>query len=479
MSNWKPDKNSEISLYKQIASHIREQVKSGELTRDGRLSVRRCAKAYDVSHITVIEAFDLLKSEGVLESIPRSGTRVSGNAWQRLLSNTPDWGKIALSGRQASNDEYWAEAARRANSPDTLKLSGLSLDPATFHPEELFENTIKAVGDPVKMSKTAYEYSIFGLPHLREAVVEHLRQYGIETDTDSVIIFNSNVDSMFAVFNSLLRPGMNFFVMEYDIITRTGIVPTFGSILQSIPLSGGRYDFDFLRSRVKRKESSMLYISCTNHIPTGYTLDQRERDDLMDICNELGLPVLEVDTYRDFWTERPPQPLKASDENDLVLYRGNFSNMTYIGLRLSWMVIPESLKNRIHDVKIQLFGSNSTLLEEMAHEMLVKKHYENYMAKVRSLLPARIDALDALMHKYLDGLAVWNKKDIVYNVWVRFNPGIDTNRLFMECPGIYFGAEKAFGSGSSHIAFSALSAPLGEIELGLKYIVSAAEKQQF
>ena len=88
--NWKPDKSSGTSLYKQIVSYMKEKISNGEWTLGSRLPTQReLSERFEVNRSTVIEALSELKAEGLIEGNSRGGTKIVNNAWSVLMSTSP------------------------------------------------------------------------------------------------------------------------------------------------------------------------------------------------------------------------------------------------------------------------------------------------------------------------------------------------------------------------------------------------------
>ncbi|WP_411108601.1 winged helix-turn-helix domain-containing protein [Streptomyces sp. c-19] len=64
-------------LYRQIAADLRGQIHSGRLTPGVRLpSMRELQKQYTVSSLTARSALNLLRIEGLADTVPGRGTFV-------------------------------------------------------------------------------------------------------------------------------------------------------------------------------------------------------------------------------------------------------------------------------------------------------------------------------------------------------------------------------------------------------------------
>src|SRR6266702_5716549 len=69
-------------LYKRLALRISELIQHGTLRPGERVpSVRKCSQQQNVSIATVMQAYRLLESQGVLEARPQSGYYVKRERW--------------------------------------------------------------------------------------------------------------------------------------------------------------------------------------------------------------------------------------------------------------------------------------------------------------------------------------------------------------------------------------------------------------
>src|SRR5262250_3872131 len=70
-------------LYEQVALRISELIEHGTLRPGERVpSVRKCSEQQSVSIATVMQAYRLLESRGVIEARPQSGYYVRRQRWE-------------------------------------------------------------------------------------------------------------------------------------------------------------------------------------------------------------------------------------------------------------------------------------------------------------------------------------------------------------------------------------------------------------
>src|ERR1051326_6361100 len=74
--------DSDESLYRQVALRISELIEHGTLRPGERVpSVRKCSEQQNVSIATVMQAYRLLESRGIIEARPQSGYYVRRERW--------------------------------------------------------------------------------------------------------------------------------------------------------------------------------------------------------------------------------------------------------------------------------------------------------------------------------------------------------------------------------------------------------------
>jgi GntR family transcriptional regulator len=71
------DHDSPIPAYEQVASGLRARITDGEWSRGPLPSVKALQDEYGVGRDTVLRAVEMLRSEGLVFTVPRRGTYVA------------------------------------------------------------------------------------------------------------------------------------------------------------------------------------------------------------------------------------------------------------------------------------------------------------------------------------------------------------------------------------------------------------------
>ncbi|MDR0454957.1 MAG: PLP-dependent aminotransferase family protein [Deferribacteraceae bacterium] len=467
---WTPDKNSDIPIYLQIVAHIQHMIKTGYFQTGISLSERALAKNYNVSRGTVAEAFRELKCAGILYTVPRSGTVVSQDVWNRFMpAQSPDWNKLAKLGMQKENRALLNEMYHKVSSPDIINLSALLFSETPFNPYDPLTKAIKEVVSYSGYPGALNNVDRLGFFALRKTLADHLKNYGINTKPDNIVVFNGYLEAINIIHYALLHPGVNYYAMSGDWIASMGNIYTLGVNYYPLAYDEEGPDPDDLSRKINRKGVNILYLNPVNHFPTGITLSHKRREKLLSISKKLQIPVIENDMMRDIWRKEPPPPLKASDEYDQIIYVGAFSNMCYANVNLAWGVVPDAVINRICDVRLQFCGGRNVLAELLGYIMLANGYYSENVRYIRSLLPSWLDKTENLLRQYMNGVAEWNSDNINYHIWLKFKDNIDTQKLFYDSGKYYFspGAASAHAR-SSHIRLNSVCNSMDIFEKGLQ-----------
>jgi GntR family transcriptional regulator/MocR family aminotransferase len=202
MTSFFPDRTSPVALHRQLATHLRDAILTGELAGGTRLHASRAlAQQLGVSRNTVTQALDQLVAEGYLEKIG-AGTYVASGLTlhaRRTSAHAPPAPRLSERARRL---------VRAADDPDgggepALFRPGVP-DPALF-PDAVWRRVAnrwldgegtRGYGDPC------------GYGPLREAIAAHLRQTrGVALGAGNVIVVEGTRAALGLIAEVLLDPG--------------------------------------------------------------------------------------------------------------------------------------------------------------------------------------------------------------------------------------------------------------------------------
>jgi 2-aminoadipate transaminase len=140
-----------------------------------------------------------------------------------------------------------------------------------------------------------------------------------------------------------------------------------------------------------------LYALPTFGNPTGDTLTLEQRMQLLALCASHDIPVIEDAPYSDLWFRAPPPPslldLAPQVDGATVIYLGSLSKIMSPGLRVGWLVAPESVAAAMQEARQASDLQPNSLAQRVAYHYLQLDRLTDHVARVRTLYAERHDAL--------------------------------------------------------------------------------------
>ncbi|WZL73464.1 PLP-dependent aminotransferase family protein [Clostridiaceae bacterium 35-E11] len=467
--DWKPDKQSELPLYKQIVEYIKGKIAKGDWPVGSQIPTQRIlAQAFEVNRSTVVTALDELIAEGLLEGKGRRGTRIINNTWSLLASTPPpNWQSYIKAGIHRPNLPTIQEINRLEFESNIIRLGTGELSPELFPKDEMKE-VLSYIPD--RMESLGYEEPK-GMMYLREQICIYLKKFGIYASPASILIVSGALQALQLIAIGLLQPGATVLLEKPSYLHSLHVFQSAGMRMMGVPLEDNGISIKEVAKYRKLKNPALLYTIPTFHNPTGIVVPEEKRHELLGVCEKEKLPIIEDDVYRELWIDAPPpQPLKALDQNGLVLYLGSMSKTLSPGLRIGWMVGPEPVIERLGDVKMQTDYGSSSLSQWAVAEWLSSGRYEQHLENVRKKLATRRAAASEALNKYFKDIATWKTPGGGFYIWLRFRTYLPMDKLFKKAwkSGILLNPGNVYDmDANQHLRISYSYASMKDLEYSL------------
>lgn len=413
-----------------VRDYIKGKIRNGEWTAGSRLPAQRdLAATLGVNRSTVVAALDELKAQGLIEGKMGSATKVAQNIWQTLTSSTPHWNEFVEWSLHPPSDPIVKKINEAETNHHFLHLSKGEIGPE-LHPKKELSQAFKNAGE--KISYYGYGDGRGSLS-LRKALSKHLSARGVSASPESILIVSGSLQALQLISLGVLQSGSTVFLEKPSYLYSIHVFRSMGMKLKGIPVDDNGLSTDDLRNEPLQKSKSIIYTNPTFHNPTGTVMPLERRKELLRVCNEFHLPVIEDDIYRDLWFEKEAPPtIKSLDTQGHVLYMGSFSKTIDPGLRIGWLVGPEEVIGRLADIRMQMDYGTSRVSQEIAEHMLTSGLYDAHMDRTRKTLLEKRNYLLLLLNMHLKEKADWEVPEGGFFIWVHFKRPINIKHLFAE-----------------------------------------------
>jgi DNA-binding transcriptional MocR family regulator len=213
-------------------------------------------------------------------------------------------------------------------------------------------------------------------------------------------------------------------------------------------------------TRATGHKIKFLYLIPNYQNPAGVLLPADRRTEILDICREEKIFVVEDNPYGLLGFDKPSPNAMRAEDSENVIYLGSFSKTIAPGFRVGWALVPQSLKEKlvIASESSILCPSNFTQLAISSY--LADQPWRDQIASFAKLYKVRRDAALEALEKYFPKNATWTKPEGGFYIWVTLPPEIDTNALVPKAivakvayvPGTAFYAD-GFGSWSMRLSY--------------------------
>lgn len=424
--DWMPDKLGKEPVYKQIVNYINRKISGGDWTIGSKLpSQRVLAESFCVNRSTVVRALEELCSYGILEGTTGKGTVVTSNTWSVLMSTAPpDWGNYLKSGTFQENVPTVQMINKLEFEKDIIRLGTGELSPDLF-PAEMMREILQRLPD--RFPSLNY-LGPLGLPELRRQLSLRLKKQGIDADPSCILITSGSLQALQLISVCMLKPGSVVYTESPSYLKSLQVFPSAGMKLSGIPMDREGLLYWNIGNRA---ENALLYTIPTFHNPTGTLMSETRRQELFRFCSNHRLPIIEDNAYGELWLEEPPpKPLKTMDQHGMILYLGTISKTLAPGLRIGWLVGPESVVERLGDVKMQVDYGASSISQWALAELFSSGLYDEYLGNLRQKLKDRRDFALSLLNKHFIDLAQWDVPRGGFYIWLRLNGKVPVEQLF-------------------------------------------------
>lgn len=471
---WKPDRSLKIPLYQQIADNIEKRISYGEFPPGSLLlSERKLAEQLEVNRSTIILAYEELRAMGIIESRSGEGTRVSQLKWGVNPKLTPNWHRYVEGGNFLPNVPF-LRRIREALQQNSTLIDFASGDLAS---DLLPNQEIKIILNDSPFSEHLGYDHLQGYIPLREALVQYLKDYrGIETTNSSILITSGSQQSLYLITQCLLVPGDAVAIEDPSYCYSLPMFQSAGLRLFRLPVDDKGVKAEDIKSLYKKHRIKMIFVNPNFQNPTGISIDDERRAQLLDAASHLGIPIVEDDPFSlTAYDGVPPMPLKAYDTLGSVIHIGSLSKTVASGLRIGWMVAPNSVVSRLADARQQMDYGLSVIPQRIATEFLQSPYFNPHLDRLRMNLLFKRDLIIEALRNELPDLIDFNVPSGGLHLWCSIKPKYNESKLLEECirRGVVFVPGSVYGSDASYVRFNYAKAKTEEITLGIAKFAEA------
>jgi|SRR5581483_2564795 len=395
------DRRQKRPLYRQLYDWFRTAVTEGKIRPGQRLpSTRNMAAELRISRISVCNAYEQLQSEGYLETLRGSGTRVARTIPEQALAPTPGHrrppaqilaklgsrrrgaSKRALALRPPLPEPWWQlRGAFRINNPAFDEF------PVSIWSRIIARHTRT-------LSRGLMEYGdLMGYMPLRSAIAHYLTTFrGVRCEPSQVLITTGSQQALQISAETLMDVGDRILMEEPGYPGARVAFMSSGAEILPVPVDDEGLIVSNIAGQSLRAKA--IYVTPSHQYPLGSTMSAARRMALLKWARSTDAWIIEDDYDSEYrFDGRPIASLQGLDMDGRVIYVGTFSKVLFPALRVGYMVLPKDLAPIFAAVRDAADIFTSTLYQAVLTDFIRQGHFARYIRRMRLVYMERRKAL--------------------------------------------------------------------------------------
>ena len=350
-----------------------------------------------------------------------------------------------------------------ASRPDIVSLAGGMPNLSAFPMEMMASVVQKLILDN---GQEALQYgSGQGHPKLREQICDVMALEGIRAHPDDVIVTTGSQQALDLVSRIFIDPGDVVLVEAPSYVGALGTFHQYEAKVVHVAVDDNGLIPIALReaivaTRATGRKIKFLYLIPNYQNPSGVLLSAERRTEILEICREESIFVIEDNPYGLLGFEGPSPNAMRAEDSENVIYLGTFSKTIAPGFRVGWALVPQALKEKLVIASESSILCPSNFAQLAISSYLSDQPWRDQIASFTQLYKARRDAMLETLEETFPAGATWTKPGGGFYVWVTLPPEIDTKALMPKAivskvayvPGTAFYAD-GFGSWSLRLSY--------------------------
>ncbi|HTH60774.1 MAG TPA: PLP-dependent aminotransferase family protein [Paraburkholderia sp.] len=438
-----------MNRYETLADEIEAAVQRGVFGAGERvLSVRRASRQYGVSIKTVLHAYGLLESRGVIESRPQSGyfVRAQLDGQTNRGDGSPSAGrarrgaapkpaastmapKPAPKPAQVDVSRLVLSTLRSIGAHDAVPLGSPYPDPALF-PWRRINQYANAIARR-HASWNLIDDLPPGNPELIRQIARRYAENGASVDPDEIVMTVGATEAINLSLQAVAKPGDTVAVES----------PTYYAMLHAIERLGMRaievpthpslgIDVEALAAIVARQKIAACMVMPNFQNPLGFQMPDERKAQLVELLGAREIPLIENDVYQElYFGDARPSTLKRFDTRGLVLHCASFSKSLSASYRLGW-AMPGRFRAQVEKLKFLNTLTTPSVPQIAIADYLRHDGYDRHLRRLRRFYRQQARLMSAMVLRFFPAGTNVSEPRGGYVLWVELPARVDSMRLY-------------------------------------------------
>lgn len=336
------DKKIKKPLYRQIYVSIKNSIENGILKIDTKLpSIRRLSDDLNISKTTVTAAYDQLCAEGYIKNKPQSGYYVAAQ-----FDSLPKQSGLESSKGLQTAKYYEYDFSSKSIDDKVINLSEWK----------------KCVKDIINKKYLLTSYGEQqGEVSLRNALQKYsLGTRSVSTSADNIVV-GAGTQVLLFLLCSLLGQNKKVAIADSSYVQSEFVFKSFGYSIEYFKNDNDGVIIDYL----EKTKPQIVLINPNSINENGELMPVTRRLELINWAKKNSAFIVEDDYNGELRYTTHPMACIQSFSSENTIYLGSFSKVLLPSVRISYMVLPDTLNKKYNKIKA-LTNQTASKVEQTA-----------------------------------------------------------------------------------------------------------------
>jgi DNA-binding transcriptional MocR family regulator len=273
-----------------------------------------------------------------------------------------------------------------------------------------------------------------GHPKLREQICDVMALEGIRANPDDVLVTTGSQQALDLISRIFIDPGDVVLVEAPSYVGALGTFAQYEARVVHVEMDQSGLSPEALRDAIKtlRYQGSrikFIYLIPNYQNPTGVTMPSSRRTEILNICREEKIFVVEDNPYGLLGFDGPSPNAMRAEDSENVIYLGSFSKTIVPGFRVGWALVPPALREKLVIASESSILCPSNFSQLAISSYLANQPWRDQIASFVNLYRVRRDAMLETLDATFPKSANWTRPKGGFYVWVTLPAGIDTKAM--------------------------------------------------